>query len=32
VLDNSAHGRSNGNHVLSYAFNGGSNQLWTLPG
>jgi Ricin-type beta-trefoil lectin domain len=31
VLDNAAHGRGNGNHVLSYAFNGGRNQLWTLP-
>lgn len=31
VLDVSAFGKANGTPVLSYAFNGGKNQFWSLP-
>lgn len=31
VLDNAGFRAANGNHVLTYAYNGGSNQTWSLP-
>ncbi len=31
VLDDRSFGTNDGNPVLVYAFNGGKNQLWTLP-
>jgi hypothetical protein len=31
VLDASGFGKSNGTHVLTWAFNGGVNQDWSLP-
>jgi hypothetical protein len=31
VLDDASFGTSDGNPVLTFAFNGGANQRWSLP-